>query len=163
MRSILRRFAIVPYFTIGLILAALGLLALNQVVNNFWPVDVLRIDLFSDIATGRADSTELLKAANFDILAAFLASEFVAFVGLSLPLTYFLNKRFGRSDSQSFLVVLRQAMWVGVWFVFCTWLQINRSLGWAVALMVAVVLFIVELLLQIKNRAAAMSNIGEES
>lgn len=163
MRNLLHRFAIVPYFIIGLLMAALGLLALNQVVNNFWPVDVLRIDLFPDIATGSADSTELLKAANFDILAAFLASEFISIVGLALPLTYFLNKRFGQSESQSFLVVLRQAMWVGVWVVFCTWLQMNRSLGWAVAFMVAVVLFIVELLLQIKNRAAAMSNLGEES
>jgi uncharacterized membrane protein (UPF0136 family) len=44
-------------------------------------------------------------------------------------------------------------MWVGLWFAFCAWLQMNRTLGIAIAALVAIVLLMFELLLQVRHRA----------
>ena len=82
----------------------------------------------------------------------------VAVTGLVLPLAYYLNKRFGKGESSHFLVVVRQAMWLGIWVAACIWLQMNRTLGLGVALLVAAVLFTVEVLLQVRTRAAAISD-----
>jgi hypothetical protein len=45
-------------------------------------------------------------------------------------------------------------MWVGLWASFCVWLQMNRLLSVAMALLVAVVLIMFEFLLQLRTRAA---------
>jgi uncharacterized membrane protein (UPF0136 family) len=45
-------------------------------------------------------------------------------------------------------------MWVGSWAAFCVWLQMNRTLGLAVAILVAVVLILFEMLLQLRQRTA---------
>jgi len=148
------RMGVVPFLLLGIGLLLLGLLAVNHVVNNFWPFDVGRLELVRAAATGRADAPSMLDAASVEILLAFLASIMVAVTGLVLPLTYFLNKRFGpASAAPSFFVVLRQAMWVGAWLAFCTWLQMNRTLGLAVAALVAAVLVMFEILLQVRTRA----------
>lgn len=152
------RFGALPVFLVGVGLLTIGLLALNHLVDNFWPIDVQRIDLVRDTALGRAEATLLLRAANFEIILAFLAVIIVSVTGLTLPLAYFLNKRFGQADSQHFLIVLRQAMWVGLWVSFCTWLQMNRTLGWGVALLAAAVFVILEILLQVRNRVADLAS-----
>jgi hypothetical protein len=158
MEKLTTRFAVVPYLLVGIGLLLLGVVAINHVMNNFWPIDVTRIDLIRAIAQDQADSEQLLRAGNIEFILVFLASVLVAVTGLSLPLAYYLNKRFGRSGSQSFLVVLRQAMWVGIWVAFCVWLQINRSLGIGVAILVAGVLVTVEVLLQIRTKAAEIAS-----
>ena len=151
------RMGAVPFLLLGIGLLLLGLLAVNHVVNNFWPFDVNRLELVRAAAEGRADAPSMLDAANVEILLAFLASVMVAVTGLVLPLTYFLNKRFGPdATAPSFFVVLRQAMWVGAWLAFCTWLQMNRTLGLAVAGLVAAVLVMFEVLLQVRTRASSV-------
>ena len=119
--------------------------------------DVGRLDLIRSTALDRANATTLLRSANLEIVFAFLAAVLITVTGLALPIAYILNRRFSRSPSQSFLVVLRQAMWVGLWASFCTWLQMHRSLGLGVALLSAIVLVVVEMLLQVRTRAAAVS------
>jgi hypothetical protein len=52
------------------------------------------------------------------------------------------------------MITLRQSMWVGLWVTFCVWLQMNRLLSIALAVLVAVVLIMFELLLHIRTRAA---------
>ncbi len=151
------RMGVVPFLLLGIGLLLLGLLAVNHVVNNFWPFDVNRLELVRAAAEGRADAPSMLDAANVEILLAFLASVMVAVTGMVLPLTYFLNKRFGPdATAPSFFVVLRQAMWVGAWLAFCTWLQMNRTLGLAVAGLVAAVLVMFEVLLQVRTRATSV-------
>lgn len=151
------RMGVLPFLLLGIGLLLLGLLAVNHVVNNFWPFDVGRLELVRAVGAGRADAPSMLDAASVDILLAFLASVTVAVTGLVLPLIYFLNDRFGpESAAPSFFVVLRQAMWVGAWLAFCTWLQMNRTLGLAVAALVAVVLVIFEVLLQVRMRASSV-------
>jgi hypothetical protein len=155
MNNFLNRFGAIPFVFLGGALLLVGLLAMNHILDNFWPIDVSRLDLIRDTALDRAEATSLLQAANQEIIVAFLAGVLVAVTGLVLPLAYFLNKRFGNADPAHFLVILRQAMWVGAWIAFCTWLQMNRTLGWGVAILVATVFAIFEVMLQVRERASA--------
>jgi hypothetical protein len=151
------RLGILPYLAVGLGLLLIGLLALNHITENLWPIDVERLDLIRSTALDQASATTLLSAANLEIIFAFLAALLVAITGLVMPVAYIVNRRFGRSGSQRFVVVLRQAMWVGLWASFCAWLQMQRSLGLGVVLLSAVVLATVEVLLQVRAKAAEVS------
>lgn len=166
MGGFIERLGVFPFLLLGLTLFVLGLLSLNHIVDNWWPFDVQRLDLVRDTALDQAEAALLLEAAETEIILAFLASVVVAATGLVLPLAFFLNKRFGRPGndhtiSPAFLVVLRQSMWVGAWVAFCVWLQMNRTLGLAVAGLVATVLALFEVLLQVRTRAAGANQSGE--
>lgn len=154
------RIGLFPFLLAGLGLFALGLLALNHIVNNFWPIDVARLDLVRASALGTADAPSLLDAANTEIVLAFLAGIMVAVTGLVFPVAYLLNRRLQAGGGRpNFFVVLRQSMWVGLWLAFCAWLQMNRTLGIAIALLVAAVLLMFELLLQVRHRAEQGSQV----
>ncbi len=164
--KILQRMGVLPYLLLGLGLFFIGFVALEYVVNNFWPIDTNRLDLVRATALDRVDAASLLEAANNELILVFLATIMLMATGLVLPFAYFLNKRFGHyaderfgaSTSTPFLVVLRQSMGAGFWAAFCIWLQMNRAFGIAAALLVAGVLILFELLLQIRTRAAAVGN-----
>ena len=154
-RNYLRRLGVLPFLLLGAGLLLLGLLAINYIVNAFWPFDVARLDLVRASARGTADAAQLLEAATLEVLFAFLASVVVATTGLALPLAYYINRRFSPPPhGPAFLTVVRQAMWIGVWIAFCMWLQMNRSLGLAVAGLVAAVLAMFEILLYVRTRAS---------
>jgi hypothetical protein len=91
-------------------------------------------------------------------MIAFLGTILLTVTGLMLPLTSFLNKRFVPGRAPTYFTVIRQAMWVGLWVAFCVWLQMNRTLGLAVASLVAVVLIMFEALLQVRTRATTMAH-----
>jgi hypothetical protein len=154
------RLGVMPLLLLGGGLFVIGLLAGQHIINNWWPFDVSRLDLVRATALDRVDSTAILEAANFDIILAFLAVIMVTVTGLTLPLVFILNRRFLRGKSPfgianpSFVITLRQSMWVGLWTTFCIWLQMNRLLSAALAVLVAVVLIMFELLLHIRTRAA---------
>ncbi len=156
------RFGFLSALVLGILLLAIGLLAMEYVINSWWPIDINRLDLVRAAAQDRANAASLLEAANFEIILVFLTTVLTAVTGLMLPIAYLLNqrfaaytdRRFGRIDSSRLLVALRQAMAAGIWVAFCLWLQMNRSFGLAVALLVAVVLILFEILLQIRSRTA---------
>jgi len=157
MNNMFRRLGVVPFLILGAGLLVIGLLSLNHITNSFWPIDVQRIDLVRSTAQDQADPTQLLTAANAEIIWAFLAGVLIISTGLALPLAFVLNQRFGKSETLHFLVVLRQAMWVGLWVSFCVWLQMNRTLGWGVALLVAAVFAVVKMLLQVRTKVSTFS------
>lgn len=156
------RFTFLSSLILGAILLALGLLAMEYVINNWWPIDINRLDLVRAAAQDRADAASLLEAANIEIILVFLSTVLIAVTGLVLPISYLLNRRFsvytdrrfGEMESPRLLVALRQSIAAGVWVAFCLWLQMNRSFGVAVAILVATVLILFEILLQIRSRAA---------
>ena len=156
MKGFLKRLGIVPYLVLGFALAALGVMAMNHAVDNWWPFDVARLDLVRATALDQVDPAALMESANFDIIFAFLCAIIAAATGIALPIAYFLNKRFG-AESPHFLVVLRQSMWVGFWVSFCLYLQMNRMLGVAVALLVGAVLVLFEFIVQVRTRATRVS------
>lgn len=158
MNTKLERLGVWPALILGIALAILGGLALNHIVDNWWPIDVARLDLIRQAALGRADAPSLLAAANYEILAAFLTALLVAVTGVFLPLTHFLNKRFGQDTIYPpLLVALRQAMWIGMWGTFCVWLQMNRTFGLGIAGLVAAVFVLAEILLQLRTEVSRVS------
>jgi hypothetical protein len=156
MKAAFRKLGIIPYLILGLGLLALGILAMNHAVDNWWPFDVARLDLVRATALDQVDPAALMESANVDIVFAFLCAVIAAATGVALPVIYFLNKRFGE-ESPHFLVVLRQSMWIGFWVSFCLYLQMNRMLGIAVALLVAAVLILFEFIVQVRTRASRVS------
>ncbi|HSM58575.1 MAG TPA: hypothetical protein VK879_20645 [Candidatus Sulfomarinibacteraceae bacterium] len=159
MRQSIDRLGILPFLLLGGGLFVLGLMATNHIANNFWPFDVARLDLVRGAALDTVDATSIMEAINTDIMLAFLAGVMVATTGLTLPIAYYANRRFGpEAGAPSFLIVVRQALLVGLWLAFCIWLQMNRSLGIAVATLVAVVLVLFEILLQVRTRASSVSS-----
>jgi hypothetical protein len=155
------RLGVLPSLMFGLALFGIGIYTLNYVVNSWWPFDVARLDLVRATALDRVDATSIIEAANIEIILAFLGTIFITITGLSLPLAFVLNKRFStfanvrleQSESPRFFVTLRQSMAFGLWITFCVWLQMNRALGIAVALLVLAVLILFEILLQLRSRA----------
>lgn len=160
-----KRLGVLPSLLLGAALFIIGLLAILHIINNWWPFDVVRLDLVRSTAQGEVEAASILEAANQEIILAFLGAVLITVTGLALPLAYFANQRFShfldsrseRSVPPQFHVTLRQAMWVGIWVAFCVWLQMNRALGPAVAFLVAGVLILFEIMLQIRARASSIS------
>ncbi|MCP4420238.1 MAG: hypothetical protein GY805_26840 [Chloroflexi bacterium] len=155
-------FGFISALILGILLFIIGLLASEYIIDNWWPIDINRLDLVRAAAQSRTNAASLLEAANFEIILAFLATVLTAVTGFTLPVAYLLNhrftaytdRRFGHIESSRLMVALRQSMAVGIWVAFCLWLQMNRSLGLAVVLLVAAVLILFEILMQIRSRTA---------
>ncbi len=160
MRNFLQKLGVWPFLLLGASLILIGLMSLDFIVNNWWPFDVARLDLVRATAQDQVEAAAILEAINTEVLLAFLTAVLLTITGLTLPLAFFLNTRFGPSLHPRFLIILRQSMWVGAWTAFCVWLQINRSLGLAVAALVAIVLVMFEALLQVRARAVTVRTPG---
>jgi hypothetical protein len=70
-----------------------------------------------------------------------------AAAGTALPFLWFLRRRFSAGDATPGSVLLREALWVGLFASTCAWLQINRGLTLTVALFLALGLVAFESLL----------------
>lgn len=154
MKALLRRLVTIPFLAIGAGLAAAGLMAINYIVNSYWPIQAQqRLDLVREAANDTASAARLLEAAQIDILFVFFLLIAVTVAGIFLPLVYYLNKRFRHGRLEATPVIFRQAFWVGLFAAFCLWLQMNRTFGLAVAFLVIGVLVLFEVLLQVRSRA----------
>jgi hypothetical protein len=76
-----------------------------------------------------------------------------AITGPALPVVYFLNKRFPSDPPVQGMVILRQALWVGVFGSTLAWLQLGRVLSPGLAVILAVVFVLIEFLLQLFERS----------
>jgi len=81
---------------------------------------------------------------------AFYALLFLALTGSALPFTKFLNQTFNRRPVTE-VVLLRQAMWVGLYGTTCVWLLIPRLFSLPVAIILAIALLIIEGLLRLRE------------
>lgn len=77
----------------------------------------------------------------------------LALTGPALPLVYFLNKRFPSDPPVEGMVILRQALWVGVFGSTLTWLQLGRVLTAGLAVILAGVFALIEFLLRLFERS----------
>jgi len=50
----------------------------------------------------------------------------MALTGTALPIVYFLHRRFPSDPHAESNVIVRQALWVGVYVAFLAWLQLGR-------------------------------------
>ena len=85
----------------------------------------------------------------------------IALTGPALPLTYYLNQRFPSNPPVDPMVIVRQALWVGVFGSTLTWLQLGRVLTPALALILAGVFVMIEFLLRLFERSRWNPN-GDE-
>lgn len=82
----------------------------------------------------------------------FFAAWLTALTGTAVPFVHYLNKRFTHTmppDS----VMIRQAIWVGIFGASCAWLQLGRALNWASALLLAAALIAIEGFLILRDRS----------
>lgn len=84
---------------------------------------------------------------------AFFFLAFMAISGTALPFTAFLNRRFPSKPPATTGVVLRQAIWVGVYGATLAWLQIGRVLTAPLAILLFIGLGLVEFLLRLSERS----------
>jgi hypothetical protein len=90
----------------------------------------------------------------------------LALSGTALPMVYFFNRRFPSIPQVDSSVVLREAMWFGIFGSLIAWLQLGRVLTTGLAVVLAVGLVLVEYLLRLGenstwtpgNRTAAAAN-----
>jgi hypothetical protein len=77
----------------------------------------------------------------------------LALTGTVLPVVAFLNLRFPSQPTPTAGVVLRQAMWVGIYLPTLAWLQIGRVLSVALALLLALGVVLIEWLLRLREKS----------
>ncbi|MBN1316939.1 MAG: hypothetical protein JXA42_15775 [Anaerolineales bacterium] len=86
---------------------------------------------------------------------SFFVSLWLGICGAVLPLIWFLHRRFASPEAgetwHSFGMLSRQAAWVGSWATLCAWLQMHRTLNWAMALLLLAVFVLLELLMQTRQ------------
>ncbi len=88
----------------------------------------------------------------------------LALTGTTLPAIAFLNRRFPSVPSADAGIILRQALWVGVYCSTLAWLQIGRVLTGPMALLLAVGLIIIEWLMRMREKSQwKPQETGEES
>ena len=87
----------------------------------------------------------------------FFAGILLGVSGTGLPLVWLLHRRFNSPEAGaswlSFGVLARQALWAGVWVSACAWLQMHRTLNWAMALLLLLVFILLEALLLTRREA----------
>ena len=77
----------------------------------------------------------------------------LALSGPSIPFTYYLNQRFPTDPPVDGMVIVRQALWVGVFGSTVAWLQLGRVLTPALVLILAGVFALIEFLLRLFERS----------
>ena len=85
----------------------------------------------------------------------------LALTGPALPIVYFLNLRFPSDPPVQEMVILRQALWVGLFGSTIAWLQLGRVLTMGLALILAGVFVLIEFLLRLFERSRWNPNKGE--
>ncbi len=78
---------------------------------------------------------------------------FIGLTGTALPFTAFLNRRFPSTAPAPGSVILRQAIWIGIYGSAIAWLQIGRVLTVSLALLLAIGLALIEWLLRMRERS----------
>jgi hypothetical protein len=73
--------------------------------------------------------------------------------GLALPVTWFLNLRFPSNPPAKPAIVVRQAIWVGVYGALLTWLQQERLVSLWSGLGLAAGLIAIEYLIRMREKA----------
>ncbi len=83
----------------------------------------------------------------------FFALLLMALTGTALPIVYFLHQRFPEDPPADSNVLIRQAMWVGVYGATLAWLQLGRLVTLYVILGLAGGLIAAEYFIRIREKA----------
>lgn len=86
---------------------------------------------------------------------AFFAGLSVALTGTAMPIIHYANRQLSHAKGANIPpgVILRQAIWFGLWGTTCVWLMIPRLLSIPMAIVLAIALSVVEALLRLHERS----------
>jgi len=84
---------------------------------------------------------------------AFFFCGVLGLTGIALPVMAYLNRRFTSTPPATSTVVVRQALWVGIYFPTLVWLLIGRVLNLFMTLLLAVGFVLIEWLLRLRERS----------
>jgi len=85
----------------------------------------------------------------------FFALLVLACTGTAIPVSFWLNSVFSTSPAADPGVVVRQSIWVGVYFAVLAWLQIGRLLSFSIALWLALGMIVLEYLLRLRETSSS--------
>ncbi|MCX6055892.1 MAG: hypothetical protein NTZ74_13460 [Chloroflexi bacterium] len=77
----------------------------------------------------------------------------LAFTGPFLPIVVYLHRRFPSKPAATAAILVREALWVGIYADFMIWLQFGKALNLALAALIAAGMLAVELLLRMRERS----------
>ncbi len=77
----------------------------------------------------------------------------LALTGTALPAVALLNRRFSTTPPATSGVILRQAIWVGIYGPSLAWLQVGRTLNPVLAILLAGGFALSEILLRMRERS----------
>ena len=83
----------------------------------------------------------------------FFFSGVLALTGTVLPFVAFLNRRFPSNPPPTSAVIVRQAIWVGIYLPTLAWLRIGRVLTPSLALLLALSLALIEWFIRLRERS----------
>ncbi|MCB9458650.1 MAG: hypothetical protein H6670_03290 [Anaerolineaceae bacterium] len=89
-------------------------------------------------------------------LWTFFVCLFMGVTGTAIPFVRYLNVTFTPVESEvpTSGVIVRQSIWIALFFVMATWLQIPRALSLPLALFIALIFIVVEIFLRSREIAA---------
>jgi hypothetical protein len=73
--------------------------------------------------------------------------------GITLPVVYYLHKRFPSNPRVTPVILVREALWFGVYIDITLWLQLGKVLNSALAIFIAVGLILIEFLIRMRERS----------
>ena len=77
----------------------------------------------------------------------------IALTGTALPVVAFLNRRFPTVPPATPGMVIREAIWVGLYGTTLAWLQLGRVLNLGLAFLLAVGFIAIEILVRLRERS----------
>ena len=77
----------------------------------------------------------------------------VAFTGLALPMVAFLHRRFPSEPPAEQKVVVRQALWAGVYVALLVWMNFGQVVSVGLAVVFLVGFIILEIILRLRERS----------
>lgn len=78
---------------------------------------------------------------------------FMALAGIGMPASDFVNRRFPGTPRAGANVIIRQAVWFGIYGCILTWLQFGRILNSGLVLFLAIGLVAIESLIRMNERS----------
>jgi len=86
----------------------------------------------------------------------------LAFSGLALPGAYFINLRFPSNPPAGAIVLVREALWVGIFADLIIWLQFGKVLNFALGAFLLIGFAVIELILRLRERSRYSPGVDEE-
>jgi hypothetical protein len=87
---------------------------------------------------------------------------FLGLTGLIMPVTDFFNRRFPSKPRASADIVIRQAVWFGLYGCVLAWLQFGRILNSGLVLFLGIGIVAIELFLRMNERSRFEASLRED-